>query len=146
MGLDKKQKCLIEELFIEKYYSLSAYAYSVLQDRLLAEEAVQDTFRIACAKPDKLLSSPNPGGWLMEALKNNMQTIIRNRAKLSKIVISSIDCEKNIDIEVMDEPDVDFLYSNLTDNDDYKLLKKIALSWSRGIVTPVSKVIKQLAF
>ena len=33
-------------------------------------EAVQDTFRVACEREDKLFASDNPEGWLMNVLKN----------------------------------------------------------------------------
>lgn len=52
-----------------------AYAISALNDRSLAEEAVQDTYRIACAKADDFLSSPNPKGWLLNTLKYVIKNI-----------------------------------------------------------------------
>ena len=41
-----------------------------LRDHCLAEEAVQETFRIACAKADRLAESENRQGWLINTLKN----------------------------------------------------------------------------
>ncbi len=61
MGLNNNQRRAIEELYNEMYYSLSAYARSALNDRSLAEEAVQDTFRIACAKADVFYQVPIHG-------------------------------------------------------------------------------------
>ena len=110
------------------YYKLTAYAQSALNNRLQAEEAVQDTFRIACAKPDALLSSKNPRDWLFETLKNVIKNILRSRARLNNLLISI-----DIDIYVEDtnstyahEKNIDLMYLNIAEKEDYKLLKKIA--------------------
>ncbi len=127
MGLNDGQQRAIEQYYQEMFYSLSANAQSALNDRSLAEEAVQDTFRIACAKADIFLSSPNPKGWLLNTLKNVIHNTIRSRAYLNKIVISSLDANGSIIEGDVDSLNVDFLYSNLAGDDDYKLIKKIAL-------------------
>lgn len=127
MGLTDNQRRAIEELYNEMFYPLSAYANSALSDRKLAEEAVQDTFRIACAKADVFLSSPNKKGWLLNTLKNVIHNLIRSRAYLNSIVICSLDFDENIIVGDEDSPDLDMMYSDLIDNEDYKLLKKIVL-------------------
>lgn len=127
MGLTGNQRRAIEKYYQEMFYQLSAYAQSALNDRSLAEEAVQDTFRIACAKADSFLSSPNPKGWLLNTLKNVIHNTIRSRAYLSNLVVFSMDFDENMVSEEPDAPDIDILYSDLADNEDYRLLKKIAL-------------------
>lgn len=127
MGLSDSQRRGIEELYKEMCYPLSAYAHSALNDRPLAEEAVQDTFRIACTKADDLLSSSNTKGWLLNTLKYVIRNIIRSRARLNNVIISSINFNENIIAGDADAPDIDFLYSDLVDSEDYKLLKKIVL-------------------
>lgn len=127
MGLNDNQRHDIEELYNKMYYSLSAYAQSALNDRSMAEEAVQDTFRIACAKAGDLLSSPNPRGWLLNTLKYVIKNMVRSRAYLNSLIVASLDFDESIISGDTDVPDIDFLYSDLTDNEDYQLLKKIAL-------------------
>lgn len=127
MGLDDNQHRFIEELYKEMYYSLSAYALSALNDRSLAEEAVQDTFRIACAKVDNFQSSVNPKGWLYNTLKYVIKNMIRSRARLNNMIISSFDFDENIDTNNSDTSNIDLLYSDIIDSPEYKLLKKIAL-------------------
>ncbi|NCB50273.1 MAG: sigma-70 family RNA polymerase sigma factor [Clostridia bacterium] len=127
MVLNEKQKRDIEQLYYEMYYPLSAYAQSALSDRSLAEEAVQDAFRIACTKADELISSPNPKGWLTLTLKNVIKNMIRSRARLNRIVVASLDVEKNALGTMTDETNIDFLYSNLIGREDYELLKNIIL-------------------
>ena len=61
--MDKEQSRFIEQLYMEMYDMLITYARCALQEESLAEEAVQETFRIACQKPESLRESPNPNGW-----------------------------------------------------------------------------------
>ena len=51
MGLAAHQEEIIAQLYREMYRKLVVYAENALNDSL-AEEAVQDTFRIACSKYD----------------------------------------------------------------------------------------------
>ncbi|CAH0122365.1 MULTISPECIES: RNA polymerase sigma factor [unclassified Paenibacillus] len=127
MALNDNQRRAIRALYMEMYYLLSAYAQNVLSDRSLAEEAVQETFRIACAKADKFLFSPNPKGWLLNTLKNVISNKVRSQASLKSIVFSSLDLDENNIPGDTDVPNVDFLYSDLANNEDYKLLKKIVV-------------------
>lgn len=59
---DIERNKLIEQLYFEMYHKLFLYAQSALRDHCLAEEAVQETFRIACAKADRLAESENRQG------------------------------------------------------------------------------------
>ena len=52
MSLNQEEEEYIERLYREMYTRLCIYAMSALGSKALAEEVVQDTFRIACIKPD----------------------------------------------------------------------------------------------
>ena len=54
MSLNQEEEKYIEQLYREMYTRLCFYAKNALGSRTLAEEAVQDTFRIACIKPDTI--------------------------------------------------------------------------------------------
>jgi len=127
MSPDKYQADFIEKLYIEMYYALLIYAQSALNDPQLAEEAVQDAFRIACGKADDLLSSPNPQGWITNTLKYVIKNMIRSRARLNNMIVSSMALDENSVSTNPDTLDTDVLYSDLIDNEDYQLIKKIAL-------------------
>ena len=49
----------IHALYLQEYPKLLAYARSLLRDESLAKEAVQDTFLVACTKPES--------SWLADA-------------------------------------------------------------------------------
>lgn len=123
MVLNDNQRCVIKALYLEMYFLLFSYAQNMLRDRSLAEEAIQDTFRIACAKADNLLYSPNPKGWLLNTLKY----VIKNKTRCRAYLINSLELDENIIPGDPDVLDIDFMYSDLTNSEDYKLLKKIAL-------------------
>lgn len=85
-GMNLKQKKYIESLYLEMYDRLMIYAHVNLDSDSLAEEAVQETFRIACQKPESLCSSPNPQGWLVNTLKNTIRNMKQTRITAKRIL------------------------------------------------------------
>lgn len=124
MGITMNQEEEIEKLYMDMYKQLVSYANIVLENYALAEEAVQETFRIACTKPDDLLSSPSRKGWLIKTLKNVLCNMKRSRASLKRLVGALMGMSSCGDY---DEINVDTLYTDLIGDKDYKLLKKIVL-------------------
>ncbi|MDE7172485.1 MAG: sigma-70 family RNA polymerase sigma factor [Oscillospiraceae bacterium] len=117
----------IGQLYREMYETLYVYAKNVLSDPHLAEEATQDVFCIACAKSDELLQSNNPKGWLMQTLKNMIRNIKRQRTKMKKLAIISLDFEGFELLGTYDETDVDILYGDVSQREDFQLFKLIAI-------------------
>ena len=58
------QDTFLTEYYMEKRMFLLEYAESSLHNFALSEEAVQQTFEIACRKIDDFYNHPNPGAWL----------------------------------------------------------------------------------
>lgn len=114
----------IERLYKEMFHKLYVYALRIMRDPSLAEEAVQNTFCIACERELKLIESTNPPGWLMNVLKNVIRKTMRERAKLAAAVLDALD---ENDVSVTDEIDVDTLYSDISKTEDFRLLKRVAL-------------------
>ena len=77
MNLQQNEE--IKRLYLEMYSKLFDYAFSFLKNESLAEEAVQNTFQIACQKPEKVCNSPNPQGWLVITLKNVISNTVKSR-------------------------------------------------------------------
>ena len=97
----------ITTLYQEMYGRMIAYASSVLGDRSLAEEAVQDTFCIFCVKAETTLQHENPQGWLMRTLQNVMRNMQRHRAAASRLIMQSLQTERLEELLVYDEKDVE---------------------------------------
>lgn len=68
------QTAMITAKYLEERKFLLEYAESNLKNHAMAEEAVQQTFEIACRKIEDFCSSSNPNGWLVKTLT----LVIRN--------------------------------------------------------------------
>lgn len=112
------------------YDMLFTYAKCLLDSAALAEEAVQETFRIACSKPEDLMESPSPKGWITNTMKNVVRNMKRTHAKLTKLVVQSLSEEAYITgvCEVDDYTDIE--YADLITPEEYNLIKRIALQKS----------------
>ncbi|MEI3085701.1 MAG: sigma-70 family RNA polymerase sigma factor [Oscillospiraceae bacterium] len=134
MGLAAHQEEIIAQLYREMYRKLVVYAENALNDSL-AEEAVQDTFRIACSKYDELMNSSNPQGWLMNTLKNVIRNIRKEQANLNKyfVMTMSLDDEEFMEVcavgtdvhKRLEDTEVDLMYSDLLTEEEYRLLTLI---------------------
>lgn len=69
-----EQKDFIYELYCALFNFLVIYADCSLNNMSLAEEVVQETFRITCTKSDELISSSDPKEWLLTTLKKTIQS------------------------------------------------------------------------
>lgn len=126
MDINEKHLKFIETLYIKNASLLFNYAHIILSNDSLAEEAVQETFVIACIKRLALENSPNPEGWIMNTLKNVCRNIQKNRnyylsriLSLNESVLGTTDLESD-----------DLWETNVQDfinKEDFMILKKIIL-------------------
>ena len=137
----------IEQLYLEMYDLLMAYGRSSLENESLAEEAIQETFRIACMKPDDLLTSQNPKGWLVNTLKNTIRNINKSRTAASKLLIAYTAAHDNNAAFSEDGISLEITYGNISQTDEFKLIKEMAvdgkshleMARSRGISVDACK-------
>lgn len=124
--MDTEQRELIERLFLEMYEKLLMYARYALPESSLAEEAVQETFQIACQKPESLQESPNPQGWLVNTLKNTIRNIKHNRANAERILAQYLHVPDDRTYSE-DELNLSVLYEDIVDTEEFKMLKEYAI-------------------
>lgn len=117
----------IEELYLKMYNRLFIFADNALKNPALAEEAVQETFRIACMKPESLCNSPNPEGWLVNTMKNVICNIRRERASMDRVLSAYIFSKAKELSASEDQLDFSLLYQNIAGMEEYKLLKEMVL-------------------
>ena len=122
--MDKNERILIDKMYREMFKRLWIYAKRQLEDDGLAEEAVQETFRIVCEKNRQVLESENPKGWIVNALKYTILTIKRDRAQLHKLYIYFEVEDRETE---MTEDHVDLSYFDLVSEQDFEMLKMIVL-------------------
>ena len=121
--MDEQQEHLLETLYLQLYERLFVYARSCLDSAELAEEAVQETFRIACDKLSVLLESENPQGWLVNTLKGVLRNFFRKDVRDSRVFVpypEEYDCEHS------DELPPELLYQDLAGTKEYDLLMKLS--------------------
>lgn len=122
-----EQSRLIEHLYMEMYDMLMTYARCSLQEDTLAEEAVQETFRVACQKPESLQESPNPKGWLVNTLKNMIRNMKQNRANAQRILLQYLEVRAGEDAFSEDKLSLSSLYGEMVNTEEFKLLKEFAI-------------------
>lgn len=127
MGLNQEEEKFIEQLYREMYTRLYFYAKNAQGNKMIAEEAVQDTFRIACIKPESLMSSKNPRGWLINTLKNVMRNRQRTEARLNNLLLAAMSAYEPQAKATVDTVEFHAAYSDVLGEDDFQLLINIVI-------------------
>lgn len=127
--IETLQRVIISDLYNKHYKMLFNYAHSILQNKHMAEEIVQETFRVACENIEKFLKSKNMAGWLFKTLQFSIKRYIREKQKMSKYIArlpDDFDFDNIADKKAPDE-NVDILYADLAQHKDFELLKEFAV-------------------
>lgn len=140
------QRKRIEEFYLEMYDRLFIYARSALDNESLAEEAIQETFRIVCMKPEDLLSSPNPKGWIVNTLKYTIQNMKRSRDKANVLLTQYLAANSSVAF-FEDRISLEVTYENVARSEEFSLIKEMAvdgrshleMAQSRGISVAACK-------
>ena len=120
--MDEKAKECLDELYRGMFTNLLLIADSKLRDYHLSEDVVQDTFVAAEKHIEKLMSSPNPAGWLCNALKYKIKHEVRS-IKRFRMLQEKLEQERL----TMGTSYSESLYSveEIISEDDYSLLSNI---------------------
>ena len=145
MTLDQRRG--IELLYVDMYDLLFIYARNALKNESLAEEAIQETFRIACTKPDDLFSSSNPKGWIINTLKYTIQNTKRNLGRANVLLTQYLAVHSSSVVFSEDQIRLEFTYENVAHSDEFQLIKEMAvegkshleMAKSRGISVAACK-------
>ena len=127
MSLNQEEEEYIERLYREMYTRLCIYAMSALGSKALAEEVVHATFRSACIKPDGLMSSKNPRGWLINTLKNVIRNRRRTEARLSNALLAAMSAYEPQASTTVETTEFIVAYSDALGEEDFQLLVNIVV-------------------
>ena len=116
--MEREQKALLELLYKDMYVVLLSYANASMENETLADEAVQDTFRIAWAKSAELLNCADPRAWLMLTLKNVIRNTRKELTELNQLFIS---------FELAHDESGQDIQNDLLTHEEYELLTRIVL-------------------
>ena len=125
--MNLEQRKIIGELYQEMFEKLMVYASVNLGSDSLAEEAVQETFRIACQKPESICNSPNPRGWLVNSLKNTIRNMQSKRATAKRILETYMMNQLRELSVTEDSINLNILYENVADTEEFKLLSEMVI-------------------
>ena len=117
----------IDRLYLQMYPMLFEYARSTLSNDALAAEAVQDTFLIACQKPEAICESQNPQGWLVNTLKNVLSNTVRKQNIAKRVLLNYFESTKNEISYSEDNIDLHLLYGKVAESEEFQLLKEMAI-------------------
>lgn len=125
--MNAEQFSKIEQLYNEMFAKMKIYACCSFDSVALAEEAVQETFSIACQKSDQLCESVNPRGWLMQTLKYTIRNMQRTQATTKRIMERYLQ-EQITDFSSLDDTiDLRILYDHVSDTEEFKLLAEMVI-------------------
>lgn len=113
----------LTSLYRSMYKPLLQYARANLSYNLeQAEEAVQETFRIACSKLEAVCNSPNPEGWLLVTLRNVIRNLWREQATAKERQESYNNAHR-----AEDSSDLSILYGSMAETKEFKRIREMAL-------------------
>ena len=126
--MDETSKQFLEDLYVKYSNSLYLYAYSVLKDREMAKDAVQDAFQIACNKSEIIQNCTSPRAWIKQTLVYVISNMREKQVNAS--IATSNYLTKHMDYTVTfspeeNNPDLD-LYP-LSTTEEYRLVKANAI-------------------
>ena len=127
MGMKPEEKELIDRLYFEMYEPLVGYANSYLSDQHRAEELTQEVFVSAVRKPEALLNSPNPKGWLYKAMWNMIQNSNRVTVRQMKLIADFLSVNGREVAVSMDQPDLKLQFGELAETEEFKLIYDMAV-------------------
>ena len=126
-GMKPEEKELIDRLYFEMYDPLVSYANSCLNDQHRAEELTQEVFVSAVQKPEALMNSPNPKGWLYKAMWNMVQNNNRVTLRHMKLIDDYLSVNgKEVTVSI-DQPDLKLKYGSLAETEEFKLIYDMAV-------------------
>lgn len=118
----------LEMLYRQHFQAMVVHAYRYMGDWERATEAAQEAFRIACEKPEDLIGSPNPIGWLKNTTKYVCMNILKQQRFFTKVLVplesldeSELLCADDAHWEPTDE------LSDVADQESIEILKMIFL-------------------
>ncbi len=123
--MTEEQKLAIDSYILSHYNKLLGIAFSILHDRYKAEEAVQQVFLIASGKPDALINSPNPVGWLINTLKYVIANMRRSNFADERLLAKATALYENAaqEIDIDDLLTIETLWSDIIKTPEFQFLK-----------------------
>lgn len=123
--MTEEQKLAINSYILSHYSKLLGIAFGALHNQYKAEEAVQQVFLIASKKPDALINSPNPVGWLVNTLKNVIANMRRSDFADERLLARAAALHENTaqEIDIDDLLTIETLWPDIIKTPEFQFLK-----------------------
>lgn len=115
----------IRALYHREYRRLFAMAYARLDDAEDANDAVQQTFAVACQRPEALLDGPRPDKWLLHTLQRVIYTFWRTRAKQQ--LMQQLEAQASPPDDPAASLPLEVLFGKLAETEEFRLVKAVSL-------------------
>lgn len=122
-----EQDALLEELYKKYFNELQVHAYRYLGDWQSAAEATQDAFLIACQKITDVMNSPNPIGWMKNAVKNTARNMAKSRATYLRLFVTNEELPNKLDAYELEESDLEQECKEILTDENYYIIKRVAI-------------------
>ena len=123
--MNRDEERLIEQLYRSMLPTLLGYGRGAHYDPSVVQDAVQETFRVVCEHIESIAEHESPEGWVMTAFKYILRRAGQNRAR-DLAIVERLTLMQGGEPGRTDESDPDMLYGDLADNEDYKLIRRLA--------------------
>ena len=123
--MTEEQKLAINSYILSHYSKLLGITFGALHNQYKAEEAVQQVFLIASKKPDALINSPNPVGWLVNTLKNVIANMRRSDFADERLLARAAALHENTaqEIDIDDLLTIETLWPDIIKTPEFQFLK-----------------------
>lgn len=86
--MDEIANRFIAEIYHTYYRKLYILAYSILGKQAEAEVAVQEAFVVACQRPEELMRSETPVGWMKSTVRHRALHILEDQKRTASLFMS----------------------------------------------------------
>lgn len=121
--MNAEQSAFVRDMYRDMYNQLKGYAYSTLKNESQSEEAVQEAFQIACQKPEDLMNSPNPRGWMKNTVKFTAANIRHGNDRDKRILAEFLASQSSQIAMMEDRISLEVDYANIAHLEEYRLLE-----------------------
>lgn len=123
----EKKREFIAALYKELYEMMVTYGIKLLENPEQIEEAIQETFRIACQKVDEVMKHENPRGWLVTTLRNVIRNMNRSRYAAAQLLADYVTVKGEQITYTRDRHNLDVTLCGIADMEEFKLVKEMAV-------------------
>ena len=130
--MDKIANRFIAEIYHTYYRTLYILAFSILEKQAEAEVVVQEAFAVACQKPEELMRSKKPVGWMKSTVRHRALHILEDQKRTASLIMSLEVLHPGIEPSRLDNGDselVEFCQS-IVSKDDFAFFLRIATGLS----------------